>query len=143
MHTLNSALIVERPLGWIRLTLAYEARYERDDTRVDMPAPPGRHRVLDGEEVVGYLLTHFWEADAAATGVREAYVGQLGVRPARRRRGLGGLLLATALRSYRAGGYERAALSVDTANATGALGLYERAGFAKTDTWVTWLKPLD
>jgi mycothiol synthase len=99
--------------------------------------------VLDGEEVVGYLLTHFWEADAAATGVREAYVGQLGVRPAWRRRGLGGLLLATALRSYRAGGYERAALSVDTANATGALGLYERAGFAKTDTWVTWLKPLD
>jgi mycothiol synthase len=99
--------------------------------------------VLDGEEVVGYLLTHFWEADAAATGVREAYVGQLGVRPAWRRRGLGGLLLATALRSYRAGGYERAALSVDTANASGALGLYERAGFAVKDTWVTWLKPLD
>jgi mycothiol synthase len=99
--------------------------------------------VLDGEEVVGYLLTHFWEADAAATGVREAYVGQLGVRPAWRRRGLGGLLLATALRSYRAGGDERAALCVDTANATGALGLYERAGFAKMDTWVTWLKALD
>jgi mycothiol synthase len=99
--------------------------------------------VLDGEEVVGYLLTHFWAADAAATGVREAYVGQLGVRPAWRRRGLGGLLLATALRSYRAGGYERSALSVDTGNATGALGLYERAGFAVKDTWVTWLKPLD
>jgi mycothiol synthase len=99
--------------------------------------------VLDGDEVVGYLLTHFWEADAAATGVREAYVGQLGVRPAWRRRGLGRLLLATALRSYRAGGYERSALSADTANATGALGLYERAGFGVRDTWVTWLKPLD
>jgi mycothiol synthase len=99
--------------------------------------------VLNGEEVVGYLLTHFWEADAAATGLREAYVGQLGVRPAWRRRGLGGLLLATALRSYRGAGYERSALSVDTDNATGALGLYERAGFAVKDTWVTWLKPLD
>ena len=98
--------------------------------------------VLDGEDVVGYLLTHFWEADAAATGVREAFVGDLGVRPVWRRRGLGGLLLATALRSYRAGGYVHAALGVDSANATGALGLYERAGFAVRDTWVTWLKPL-
>jgi mycothiol synthase len=98
--------------------------------------------VRDGEEVVGYLLTHFWEADAAATGVREAYVGQLGVRPAWRRRGLGGLLLATALRSFRDGGYTRSALTVDTDNASGALGLYERAGFAIRDTWVTWVKPL-
>jgi mycothiol synthase len=98
--------------------------------------------VMDAEQVVGYLLTHFWKADAAATGVREAYVGQLGVRPAWRRRGLGGLLLATALHSYRAGGYRRSALGVDTANPSGALGLYERAGFAVRDTWVTWLKPL-
>ena len=98
--------------------------------------------VRDGEEVVGYLLTHFWEADAAATGVHEAYVGQLGVRPAWRRRGLGGLLLATALRSYRDGGYARSALTVDTDNASGALGLYKRAGYALKDTWVTWLKPL-
>jgi mycothiol synthase len=99
--------------------------------------------VLDGEDVAAYLLSYFWEADAAATGVREAYVGHLGVRPAWRRRGLGGLLLATALPSYRAAGYERSALGVDTANPTGALGLYERAGFRVTDTWVTWTKPLD
>jgi mycothiol synthase len=98
--------------------------------------------VLDGDQVVGYLLTHFWEADAAATGVREAYIGQLGVRPAWRRRGLGGLLLATALRSHRDAGYGDSALAVDTDNATGALGLYERAGFAVKDTWVTWIKPL-
>ena len=98
--------------------------------------------VLDGDEVAAYLLTSFWEADAAATGVREAFVGQLGVRPAWRRRGLGGLLLATALESYRAAGYERSVLSVDTGNATGALRLYERAGYTVKDTTVVWTKPL-
>jgi mycothiol synthase len=99
--------------------------------------------VADGEEVAAYLLTYFWEADAAATGVREAFVGQLGVRSAWRRRGIGGLLLATALQSYRAAGYERSVLTVDTENVTGALGLYERAGFVVTDRWATWLKPLE
>jgi ribosomal protein S18 acetylase RimI-like enzyme len=99
--------------------------------------------VLGGDEVAAYLLTYFWEADAAATGVREAFVGQLGVRPAFRRRGLGRLLLARALRSYRDAGYERSALNVDTANPSGALGLYERAGYEVGDTWVTWTKPLD
>ncbi len=98
--------------------------------------------VLDGDEVAAFLLSYFWEADAVGSGVREAFVGQLGVRPAWRRRGLGGLLLATALRSYEAAGYERSALGVDTANATGALGLYERAGFAVKDTYITWAKPL-
>jgi mycothiol synthase len=98
--------------------------------------------VLDGDEVAAYLLTHFWEADAAATGVREAFVGHLGVRPAWRRRGLGALLLATALASYRAAGYARSVLTVDTGNATGALRFYERAGYAVKDSSVVWTKPL-
>jgi mycothiol synthase len=98
--------------------------------------------LLDGDEVAAFLLSYFWEADAAATGIREAFVGQLGVRPQWRRRGVGRLLLATALRSYQQAGYERAALNVDTANPTGALRLYERVGFVVKDTWVTWTKPL-
>jgi len=98
---------------------------------------------LDGDDVAGYLLSYFWEADAAASGVREAFIGQIGVRPPWRRRGLGGLLLATALRSYRDAGYERSALGVDTADARDALRLYERAGYAVSDTWVTWMKALE
>ena len=98
--------------------------------------------LLSGDEVVAYLLTYFWEADAAANGVRDAFVGNLGVRPAWRRRGLGALLLATALESYRAAGYERSVLTVDTANATGALRLYERVGYAVNDTSVVWTKDL-
>jgi mycothiol synthase len=97
---------------------------------------------LDGDEVAGYLLTYFFAAETAATGVREAYVGQLGVRSDWRRRGIGRLLLATALASYRAAGYGRAALTVDTQHPTGALGLYTRAGFVATDRWAVWSKPL-
>jgi mycothiol synthase len=97
--------------------------------------------VLRDDEIAAYLLSYFWAADAAATGVREAYLGQIGVRPAWRRRGLGGLLLATALRSYRDAGYERSSLTVDSANPTGALGLYERVGFRPNGASVAWMKP--
>lgn len=64
------------------------------------------------------------------------------MRSAWRRRGIGGLLLVTALASYRAAGYDRAALTVDTQSPTGALGLYKRAGFVAKDRWAVWSKPL-
>lgn len=99
--------------------------------------------VLDGPRIAAYLLAYFWEADAAATGVREAYIGQIGTLPAYRRRGLGALLMASALRRFREEGYERAALDVDSGNPTGALGLYERAGFGVTRRSVTWSKPVE
>jgi mycothiol synthase len=119
-----------------------EQRWSHSYTGMRAFRPDVSWLVLDDGEVAAYVLSYFWEADSAVTGVREAFVGQLGVRPAWRRRGLGGLLLATALHSYRSAGYERAVLTVDSANATGALGLYERAGFAVRDTSVAWVKPL-
>jgi mycothiol synthase len=98
--------------------------------------------VLDGEQIAAYVLSYFYEADAAATGVREAYIGQIGTQRAWRRRGLGALLLATALARFTEEGYQRASLTVDTSNPTGALGLYERAGFAVDDKSVTWARPV-
>jgi len=118
------------------------ARWARWYTGSRAFRPDVSRLAVDGDQVAGYALSYFWAADAAATGVREAFLGQIGVRPAWRRRGLGGLLLAESLRSYQAAGYQRAALAVDTANATGALGLYTRAGFAVNDTWAIWAKPL-
>ncbi|MFL6127758.1 MAG: GNAT family N-acetyltransferase [Mycobacteriales bacterium] len=98
--------------------------------------------ILDGDEVAAYLLTYFFAADAEATGVREAWVGQLGTREAWRRRGLASLLLVTALYAYREAGYQQAGLDVDSENPTGALGLYERLGFVLDRRWVTWSKAL-
>lgn len=99
--------------------------------------------MLDGEEVAGYLLSYFYAADAEATGVREAWVGQLGTRPPWRRRGLASMLLAAALAGYRDAGYHRAALGVDSENASGALGFYERLGFVVDHRSVSWAKPVD
>ena len=98
--------------------------------------------VLAGDEVVGYLLTYYYTADHEATGIREAWVGQIGVRPAWRRRGLGVQLLGSALSVFRDAGYGRVGLNVDTDNSTGALGLYQRLGFEVARPSITWATAL-
>jgi ribosomal protein S18 acetylase RimI-like enzyme len=99
--------------------------------------------VLDGDEIAAYVNTYRYPADEAATGRRSAWVGNLGTRAPWRRRGLGTLLLAHALRAYRAAGYDVAELGVDTANASGALGLYERLGFVPLRGSITSVKPFE
>lgn len=96
----------------------------------------------DGAPVAAYLLAYFYEADQAATGVREAWIGQLGTLPGYRGRGAASVLLTQALASYRDQGYDRASLDVDSANGTGALGMYERVGFAVTKSWTSWTRDL-
>jgi mycothiol synthase len=97
---------------------------------------------VDGDHVAGYLLSYFWAADAEATGVREAWIGQIGTRPRWRGRGLGSALVGRALAAYRNAGYARAALGVDTENVTGALRLYERHGFTLDVRRVSYVKTL-
>lgn len=80
-------------------------------------------------EVAGYLVSGRYEQDWALNGYSFGYVDLLGVRAAWRRRGLAPALLVAAMSAYRADGIEYAALGVDTANPTGAHGLYERLGF--------------
>jgi mycothiol synthase len=99
--------------------------------------------LTDGDEIAAYLHTQHYPADAAATGRRTAWIGQLGTREPWRRRGLGTLLLSRALHAYREAGYDDAELGVDTENATGALGLYERLGFAPVRRSVTSVKPVE
>jgi mycothiol synthase len=96
----------------------------------------------DGDQIAGYQLVYEFEADTAATGVREAWIGQVGTRPPWRGRGVASTLLTHVLATCRAHGYQRAALSVDTGNATGALGIYERAGFVVTERATSYLRPL-
>ena len=56
------------------------------------------------------------------------YLDQLGVRKPWRHRGVGTLLLLTAFSALRERGCTSAVLGVDADNASGAVGLYERAG---------------
>lgn len=81
------------------------------------------------EVVVAYLQASAFDADFRATGLREAYVGKVGTLREHRRHGLAGVLLRRFLADAEASGYAAAALDVDSENPTGALGVYERAGF--------------
>ena len=94
-------------------------------------------------EVDAFVLSHFFAADAAGTGVREQYVSWIGTRKALRGRGIGSGLLGHALRAGQAAGFDRAVLGVDVDNVTGALNVYERCGFRTADEWHAYLTPID
>jgi mycothiol synthase len=93
--------------------------------------------------VVGYLLSYEYDADTAATGIREAYVGILGTRREWRGRGVARALLGTAVGAYGDAGFARTSLDVDADNATGALGLYTSLGYAKDRTSISFSRPID
>lgn len=82
-----------------------------------------------GDEVAGYSVNYCSEADWAAGDVRDAWIGQLGVRRAWRGRGLATALVVRSMATFRAAGMDAASLGVDTENPTGAVALYERVGF--------------
>jgi mycothiol synthase len=92
--------------------------------------------------VVAYVLAYVYESDTAATGVRQTHFGQIGVLPHARGRGLAKATIAAALRAGAEGGCRAAGLDVDSANATGALGLYESLGFSTRRTQARWVLAL-
>ena len=88
--------------------------------------------------IAAYLESNEYDAVAEATGIREAYVAKVGTSDTHRRRGLASALLRLALERYREAGFDRAALDVDSENPTGALGVYERAGFQTDQRWTNY-----
>ena len=92
--------------------------------------------------VAGYLLAYVYEADTRATGVRRTHFGQIGVLPSVRGRGVATAAIAAALHAASDAGCQGAGLDVDTENATGAFGLYERLGFRTARTRTAWAHAL-
>lgn len=84
---------------------------------------------LDGDDVVGFVLTDVYPDDFEAQGYRGGYIPLVGVVREWRRRGVAPALLAAAMRAHRAQGFEKVALDVDSENPSGALGLYTGMGF--------------
>ena len=70
------------------------------------------------------------------------WVERLGVRPAWRRRGIGGALLRAAFAEFFRRGERTVALQVDAESPTGATRLYERAGMHVLYEAVVWEKEL-
>jgi GNAT superfamily N-acetyltransferase len=81
--------------------------------------------------VAGYVFAHEYAVAPSGGTAPEIHIPYVGTLPTHRGRGLASALLARVLRLSRAEGYDTASLNVDTANPTGALGIYERAGFRR------------
>ncbi|SHK84962.1 mycothiol synthase [Pseudonocardia thermophila] len=90
----------------------------------------------DGE-IVAYVLGYEYPSPGPG---RELYVGTVGTLPAWRGRGLARALLTHVLQSAQAAGFATSVLTVDSQNATGALGVYERVGYVPHRRSVTWLR---
>ena len=97
---------------------------------------------LQDGAVQGYVLAYVYESDARAKGYREVVLGQIGVLPALRGRGLASAMIGRALHLSAEDGCARAVLDVDSDNVTGALRLYESLGFGVVRTRVLWSRSL-
>ena len=93
---------------------------------------------LEDGAVIGYVLSYIYEADTKATGRRLLHLGQIGVLPQARGRGVASAVIAAALRAGAQNDCVASALDVDSGNVTGALRLYEALGFTTTRTSVSW-----
>jgi ribosomal protein S18 acetylase RimI-like enzyme len=89
--------------------------------------------------VAAYVLAHEYAVTPSGGPGPEVHVPYVGTVPGHRRRGLASGLLAEVMRRASAAGYVTASLHVDAANPTGALGLYERAGFRQVYRQDTYL----
>lgn len=81
------------------------------------------------DELVGVAKNAAYEQDWPVQGFSEGYTDALGVRKTYRGRGIASALLTASMQRFAQAGLDAAGLSVDTANATGALRLYESLGY--------------
>jgi mycothiol synthase len=112
--------------------------YRRTATRAFRPECSAAVCTPDGT-VAGFVLAY--EDDVEAAGTRELYVGTVGTLAAWRGRGVAAALLAHALLRARAHGFASSSLTVDAQNPTGALGVYNRAGYALRHREITYAGP--
>ncbi len=96
----------------------------------------------EGGEPLGVVLAHEYDSYTRATGRLELYIPTVGTRRIGRKRGIATALLGQTLHAAKSAGFVSVTLDVDSDSPTGAVGLYERAGFAVQDTWVTQVKQL-
>jgi mycothiol synthase len=98
-------------------------------------ARPGFDQTLwliarDGDRAAGVLT--------ASAGADRGWIDYLGILAAYRRRGIGAALIRRAFAAFADRGFDRVALSVDAANATGATALYESQGMLVAKVWDMW-----
>ncbi len=107
---------------------ASDGRFERH--LADADQRPDLYVVAwDGDQIAGAVTVAIYSEENDAFGWRRGWCETVFVRRPWRRRGLATALVARALVALREAGMTEALLGVDSDNPSGALGLYERAGF--------------
>jgi mycothiol synthase len=97
----------------------------------------------DGDEVAGGVWNAIYPAENETHGFQRGWLDSVFTRRPWRKRGLGSALIGRSLRLLRERGMTSAILGVDAENPTGALGLYEAAGFIVHDRFVALRKPME
>lgn len=97
----------------------------------------------EGDEIAGAVTNAIFAAENEAFGRARGWMETVFVRRRWRRRGLGAALVARALVRLREAGMREAGLGVDSDNPTGALALYERAGFGVHRRSAAYRKPME
>jgi mycothiol synthase len=97
----------------------------------------------DGEEIAGGVTNAIFPHDNEAFGHKRGWLETVFVRARWRRRGLGAAVVARALIRLREAGMSEAMLGVDSDNPSGALALYERAGFKVHKRSAAYRKPME
>ncbi|WP_245732922.1 GNAT family N-acetyltransferase [Lentzea jiangxiensis] len=100
---------------------------EEQGHQPDVPASAS-FLLRDAGTAVGVLATMDWEADTETTGIHDAHFMVIGTLPSHRDRGVASALIAHALHTVSEQGYDRALLTVDSANAHGRPGSPRRPG---------------
>jgi mycothiol synthase len=87
-----------------------------------------------------FCYCHISQEENDRTGRNEGWIAVLGTRRGFRKLGLGRAMLLAGLQRLKAAGVETAILGVDTANPSGALRLYESAGFQNIRDSISYVK---
>jgi mycothiol synthase len=96
-----------------------------------------------GDEVAALVINGIYPHENEQTGERVGWLDSVATRRSYRGRGLAAALIARSLQVLRERGMDIAALGVDAQNPTGALQLYERAGFRRASRWTFYRKPFE
>lgn len=91
-------------------------------------------------DIAGFVLSEVNEEDFEPQGFSSAYIELVGVPRAYRKLGIAPALLSRTLAAIAAAGLEKAVLDVDSANPTGALGLYTGVGFTEANRSLNLVK---
>lgn len=96
----------------------------------------------DGDRVAGSVRSYVNDAENERLGRQRAWVENISVGRAWRRRGLARALIAASFPILRARGMSEGVLGVDADNDSGAVRVYERCGFVTTTRMTVFERPL-